>query len=264
MRTSSHLTMTNNVPQRARRPLPPVISFARANLKGSLRNRVMMAVALLTPVMLLLMFWLLGRAATAEFNLLAFIFPGIVAFTVIQSGGMHATTICNWREQGIFKRLACTPAPLWQLVLGRSLSQLILSLVQALLVVLVGVLLLRLPIAWSGLFFSLLVLALASACFIALGAVIAGMSPNATIANSIYVFLIIPLLFLGDSLMPAELFPPALQKIGLYLPTAMVTTLIRPLMNEGVLPPEPWLPMLGLLLYTVFFVALSAKLFRWQ
>jgi ABC-2 type transport system permease protein len=264
MTTSNPLTMTDHLQKTTRRALPPVVTFALANLKGSLRNRVMMAVALLTPNLLLFMFWLLGRAATAEFNLLAFIFPGIVAFTIIQTGGMHATTICNWREQGIFKRLACTPAPLWQLVLGRSLSQLILSLVQAFLVVLVGVLLLRLPISWTGLLLSFLVLALGSACFIALGAVIAGLSPNATIANSVYVFLIIPLMFLGDSLMPAELFPAALQKIGLYLPTAMVTSLVRPLMNQGVLPADPWLPLLGLLLYTGLFVALSAKLFRWH
>ncbi len=246
-------------------PLHPVLSFARANLKGSLQNRTMMLVALVTPVMMLLVFWLLTRTSSNEnFDMMAFIFPGIVALTVIQTGGMHATNIVNWREQGVFRRLACTPVPLWQLVLGRSLSQLVLSLIQAALVVLAGLLLLRLSVSLQGLLFSFLVLCLASACFIALGAVIAGLVPNATIANSAYVFLVLPLLFLGDSMMPAELFPPFLQKIGYVLPTSMVTTLIRPLMNAGALPDNPWLPIVGLTAYTLLFVALSVKLFRWQ
>lgn len=247
------------------RPPHPVWSFARANLKGSLKNRVLMIVSLLTPIMLMLVFWLVTRTSSGDgFDMMAFIFPGLIALTVIQTGGMHATNIVNWREQGVFRRLACTPVPLWQLVLGRSVSQLFLSLLQAILVILVGLLLLQLSVSVPGLIFSFLVLCLASACFIALGAVIAGLSPNAVIANSTYVFLVLPLLFLGDSLMPAELFPPFLQKIGVYLPTAMVTTLIRPLMNAGTLPENPWLPIVGLTLYTILFVALSAKLFRWE
>lgn len=258
-------TNENEMIVTTKRPLHPVLSFARANLKGSLKNRLMMIVALVIPMMLMLVFWLLTRTSSNEsFDMMAFIFPGIVALAVIQTGGMHATNIVNWRDQGVFRRLACTPVPLWQLVLGRSLSQLVLSLVQAALVVLAGILLLQLPVSGSGLLFSFLILCLASACFIALGAVIAGLSPNATIANSVYVFLVLPLLFLGDSMMPAELFPPILQKIGVYLPTSMVTTLIRPLMNAGELPSNPLIPIVGLSVYTLFFVFLSAKLFRWQ
>lgn len=266
MTIKTALTMNEReMAKKPERPLHPVLSFARANLKGSLKNKLMMLVALITPVMLMLIFWLLTRTSSDEgFDMMAFIFPGIVALTVIQTGGMHATNVVNWREQGVFRRLACTPVPLWQLVLGRSLSQLVLSLIQAALVILVGLLLLQLPVSTMGLLFSFLVLVLASACFIALGAVIAGLAPNATIANSAYVFMVLPLLFLGDSMMPAELFPPILQKIGALLPTSMVTTLIRPLMNAGALPDNPLLPIVGLTAYTILFVALSAKLFRWQ
>lgn len=258
-------TAAVKVKKTSSRPVSPVLSFAKANLKGSLKNRAMMLIAILTPVLLLIIFWLLClAAASTEFNLAAFIFPGIIALTVIQTGGMHAATIVNWREQGIFRRLACTPVPLWQLVLGRSLAQLILSLVQAVLVVAVGIFILQLSVSVSGLLFSFVILALASACFIAIGTVIAGLAPNAVIANTIYIFLILPLLFLGDSMMPMELFPPFLQKIGLYLPTAMVTSLIRPLMNNGALPADPWLPIIGLSLYTLAFTAISVKVFRWQ
>jgi ABC-2 type transport system permease protein len=253
-----------------KRPPSPIVSFALANFKGSLKNRTMMAVMLLTPLMLLLMFWLISSAshaqssASARFDLFTFILPGIIVFTVIQAGGPHATTLVNWREQGIFKRLACTPVPLWQLVLGRSLEQAVLALVQAALVLVVGLLLTQLAPAWAALLFVFLFLAVASICFIAFGAVIAGIAPNAVVANSLYIFLIIPMLFLGDAMMPASIFPRAIQRIGAALPTSLVTALVRPFITQNVLPANAWNALLGLVLYTVVFVVLSVRLFRWQ
>lgn len=238
--------------------------FALANLKGSLKNKIMMAVALFTPLMLLLMFWLTSGAAGTGRNLMAFLFPGIVAFVVIQAGGMHAATIVTWREQGIFQRLACTPTPLWQLVLGRSMAQGALSLLQVGVVLLAGVALVGLPLSPGGLVLSLAVLGLGSACFIALGTVIAGLSPNATIANSLYIFLVIPLLFLGDALMPSSVLPEALQHIGRILPTAMLTTLVRSLLVDQAFPASNAAPLLGLIVYSLIFVLLSVRLFRWQ
>ncbi|MCB9128869.1 MAG: ABC transporter permease [Ardenticatenales bacterium] len=257
--------VTRNSERRAPSSLSPIFSFALANLKGSLKNRALMAVALLTPAMLILIFWLMsGAGQSSEFDIFRFIYPGIVVFTVIQTGGMHATTIVNWREQQIFRRLACTPVPLWKLVLGRSLSQLVLSLIQAFIIILMGALLLREVLSPFVVLTATLILTLSSACFIALGTIIAALSPNATIANTVYVFLIIPLLFLGDSMLPEDLLPRVLQRIGDFLPTAMTTDLVRPLLLEGIIPTGALLPIAGLLFYTLFFVLLSARMFRWE
>lgn len=266
---STQPPMTVPLRRTARQPHPlfPLVQFTVANMKGMLRNWLMMGITLFTPMLLLLMFWATSKEATPEpgqVDLLAFMFPGLVAFTIIQTGGPHAVTIVNWREQGIFRRLACTPIPLWQLVLARSLAQLAVSLVQGALMVAFGVLLLGLPISWGGLLLAFVVLAAASACFIALGSVIAGLCRNALLTNAIYIFIVIPMLFLGDFLMPTGVLPSSLQVVGIVLPPALVTALIRPLMITGGLPTDAWVSVLALAGYSVVFVLLSIKVFRWQ
>ncbi len=78
----------------------------------------------MTPVFMLTLFWLLaGSPEEGEFNMIAFMFPAIVGFGVMFSGGGQATRLLNWREQGVFQRLAATPVPLGNLVIGAALAQ---------------------------------------------------------------------------------------------------------------------------------------------
>jgi hypothetical protein len=67
--------------------------------------------------------------------------------------------------------------------------------------------------------------------------------------------------FLGGAF-PAEILPPALRAVSPWLPTAMVNSLLSPLLSGGALPPEPWWPVLGLVAYTLGFGALAAWRFR--
>lgn len=267
MNASSPLAATPELPSRPPGPLYPIVSFALANVRGIAQNWIATGVTMLTPLLLLLLFWATSLASApkpGEPNIMLFMIPAIVAFTVIQSGGPHAITIVNWREQGIFRRLACTPVPLWQLVLGRALAQLVVSLLQGALILLVGMLLVRLPLSWSGLLLAFGVLAIASACFIALGSLIAGLFRNALVTNAVYMFILIPMMFVGDFLMPTGVMPGVVQRLGALLPPAMVTALVRPLLTTGALPPEAWQPLLGLGIYSLVFIALSVKLFRWE
>ena len=238
-----------------------MLRFAQANLLGSLKNRVMMGVALFTPLLLLLLFWLVtGATNNGMSELMRFILPGVVVFVVVQTGGTHATTIVTWRENGVFKRLACTPVPLWKLIFGRSLSHLVVTLLQALVVIFVGSLLVSLELTWTAALLTIPVLAIGAISFIALGTIIGAVSPNATVATTSYLFLTLPLLFLGGTLMPPSIFPESVQQIGSYLPTAPLTDLVRDLLTVGTLP-EDWVTASGILAaYTVGFTALSARL----
>lgn len=243
----------------------PVVHFMLANLRGSLKDKLIMGIALFTPIFLLLIFGLIGMSTSdGGGNLMQFIFPGIVTYVVVQSGATHAITIVNWREQGVFKRLACTPVPLWQLVLGRSGSHLVLSLLQAALLLVLGGLFVDITFTWTSLPVITVVLAVGSACFIALGTIVSGLSPNANVANTVYLFIIIPLLMFGDALMPANIFPNIIQQVGQYLPTAMIAVLVRGLLTTGAMPDNATFYVAGLLIYTLIFVTLSIRLFRWQ
>lgn len=244
----------------------PVFHFMMANLMGSLKDKLIMGIALFTPIFLFLIFGLIGAASTSDGggNLMQFIFPGIITYIVVQSGATHAITIVNWREQGIFKRLACTPIPLWQLVLGRSGSHLVVSLIQAALLVGLGGIFFDITITWASLPAVFIVLTAGAACFIALGTIVSGVSPNANAANTIYLFIIIPLLMFGDALMPASIFPEIIQQVGQYLPTAMIAVLVRNLLTTGAMPDNATFYITGLVIYSVIFLIMSIRLFRWQ
>lgn len=243
----------------------PVFHFMMANLLGSLKDKLIMGIALFTPIFLLLIFGLIGFSTTDDGgNLMQFIFPGIVTYVVVQSGATHAITIVNWREQGVFQRLACTPVPLWQLVLGRSGSHLVVSLLQAALLVAIGGIFFNIALTWASLPAVFIVLAVGAACFIAFGTIVSGLAPNANVANTVYLFIIIPLLMFGDALMPASIFPEIIQRVGQYLPTAMIAALVRELLLTGSMPDNATFYITGLLIYSLIFVLLSIRLFRWQ
>jgi ABC-type multidrug transport system permease subunit len=251
-------------PQNLQNNLLPTLHFAGALLKGNWRDRRGLVTALFSPLLILMLFWLLtGQTDESEFDLLGFMFPAIVGFGVMFSGGAQATRLLNWREQGVFQRLAATPVPLGHLVLGATLAQTILGMLQGILILLFGVLVIRIPVNFLGALATIFVLALGGACFIALGSLIATFADKADAANNIYTFSILPMFFLGGGF-PPEILPAFVQKISPWLPTSMFTELIRPLLLTGVLPQDSWVNFLGLTILTILFATIAARRFQWK
>ena len=240
--------------------LAPVVQFGIALLRAGLKNRVSLISSLLTPLFMLGLFWLVG----GDGPLLGFIFPGLVGFTVMLAGSNHAMRLVAWREQGVFTRLACTPVPVGRLALGAAGAQVALGLVQALLVLAFGVLVVRVPVDPLGALVAVAVLTLGGACFIAYGSLIGALARRAEVATMLYIFTLLPLSFLGNTFLPLDQLPAVVQVAGPWLPTTMVSDLVRPLLLDGALPSAPLLPLLGLLVYTVVFSALAVRLFRWE
>ena len=251
--------MINIIPL-TRHPIP---RFALALVKGSLNDLRLLATSMFTPLLLLLMFWFLTRDGEKGAQLMAFMFPGIVGFTVMQSGQLLALRIVNWRQQGIFQRLACTPVPLGQLVLGAALAQTLMALAQGIFVLLFGALILRLPVDVVGAVVSVLALSLGSACFIALGAVVSTFTAKPETASTVFIFILLPLYFLGGGL-PPEVLPGFLRTISPWLPTTLLTDLLHNLLTNGQFPTESIPAVIGLLAYTIILVLIAARNFRWE
>lgn len=247
-------------PSLTRHPLP---QFTLALLKGAFNDLRLLVMTMFTPLLLLVLFWMLTRTGEKGAQLMAFMFPGIVGFTVMQSGQLLALRIVNWRQQGIFQRLACTPVPLGQLILGAALAQTLLALAQGVFILLFGVLVLRLPVHAVGAVVSVLALTLGSACFIALGAVVSTFTAKPETTSTVFIFILLPLYFLGGG-MPPEVLPEFLRVVSPWLPTTLLTDLLHSLLTAGQLPAEPLQPILGLLAYTAVFALIAARKFRWE
>jgi len=62
--------------------------------------------------------------------------PGILAMSLMNSGIIGlSTAFVNYRERGILRRIKMTPFPLTSFVLARVLSQMVLAVAQALILV---------------------------------------------------------------------------------------------------------------------------------
>jgi ABC-2 type transport system permease protein len=239
----------------------PVAQFGLALLRAGMNNRVSLASSLLTPLFMLGIFWLVSGDNR---SLLHFIFPGQVAFTVMLAGSNHAMRLVMWREQGVFTRLAGTPVPIGWLALGAAGAQVALGLVQALVVMAFGLAVVGLPVDPLGALVAVGVLTLGGACFIAYGALIGALARRAEVATMLYIFTLLPASFLGNTFLPLDQLPAFVRAAGPWLPTTMVSDLVRPLLLTGALPGTAWLPLLGLAAYTALFSALAVRLFRWE
>lgn len=243
--------------------LRPLTHFALALLKGTLNDLRMLVMTMFTPLLLLVLFWLLTRDGDKGATLMAFMFPGIVGFAVMQAGQPLALRIVSWRQQGLFQRLACAPVPLGHLVLGAALAQTLLALAQGVFMMLFGVLVLGLPINAVGAAISVLALTLGSACFIAFGALTSTLAAKPETANMVFIFTIMPLYFLGGG-MPPEVLPDFLRALSPWLPSTLLTDLLHSLFATGQLPDAPVRVILGLLAYTIVFALIAARKFRWE
>jgi ABC-2 type transport system permease protein len=237
--------------------------FSKSLLRANLRNYKALAVMMGVPVFMLLSFWLPSLAAGPdEPDMMAFMFPTIVLLSVVIAGLTHATRLARWREQDVFRRLVLTPVPLPHMILGASLVQILMGLLQGLVMLLFGLFVLQLKLNWLGCVIALVVMVLAAATFIAIGSFIAAVTKKAEIAGYIFMFILLPLIFLGS--FPSEMMPAVMNSITPWLPTSMAIDLIGVLFYSGHLPENAAFDLVGLLGYLLLFTVLSARKLRWK
>ena len=77
---------------------------------------------------------------TEDLNFISYFVPSVLALSVMQVGIFAAIPLVADREKLILKRLAATPLRRWQLVGSNVVMRLLIALVQAVIIVAVGVL----------------------------------------------------------------------------------------------------------------------------
>lgn len=96
---------------------------------------------------MLFTFWISTRwDDPSEFDLMRYMFPAIVAISVMLTGQTLATRLNNWREQNIFQRLTLTSIDITSIMLGMALTQIIMGIIQGLAILLIGIFLLQIYI----------------------------------------------------------------------------------------------------------------------
>ncbi|MGW1147884.1 ABC transporter permease [Streptomyces sp. NPDC002454] len=242
-------------------PLPRMIAAQAAlETRMLLRNGEQLLLTVIIPALLLALFSSVDVVDTGEGPAVDFLAPGVLALAVMSTAFTGQAIATGFeRRYGVLKRLAVSPLPRWGLMTAKSLSVLVVEVLQVALLTVIA-----LGLGWSpqgNPLTVLLLLVLGTAAFSGLGLLMAGtLKAEATLAAANLVFLL--LLVGGGVVVPLDTFPSAVQAALEWLPIAALAEGLREVLRDGAA--LPW-DHLGVLTgWAVVSLAAAGRFFRWE
>ncbi|HEY8424598.1 MAG TPA: ABC transporter permease [Limnochordales bacterium] len=205
------------------------------------------------------------RAVSGEaFSMFDFLLPGVMAMSIMQTGLMDVTwTIAEYRDQRILKRVLATPFHPMAFLLGLLVRFTLVTLLQAVIILAVGVLVFKAKVVGS---LATLVglAALGAGVFLTMGFAISTLAPSAESASMIGSVINFPMMFLSGTFWPKEIIPEAMQPVVRALPLTPLVDSMRAVAVEG----AHLGPYAGGLVYLTAWglvaLAVAAWRFRWE
>lgn len=232
----------------------------RAELMLLARNGEQLLLTLIIPVILLGFFGSVDVLPSGDSEPLNFLVPGVLA-VAIMSTSMVSLGIATGFERSylVLKRLGATPLSRAQLVIAKIISVFVVELVQAAVLLPIGIALgWRLqgnawPLAIAAVF-------LGTASFAGVGLLLAGRlrsEINLAAQNGLYLLL----LLLGGMIIPRDSLPGFLSTAASVLPSTALADLLRATLNGSGALAQPFIVLAA---WGVLTPAVAAKRFRWS
>jgi ABC-2 type transport system permease protein len=225
-----------------------------------LRNGEQVGLTLVIPLLLLFFFNLPLLYKLNTPRRIDFVVPSMIALAVMSAAftGLAIGTGFE-RKYAVLKRLGATALPRSVLILGKTLSVLLLELVQLVLICGLG-----LALAWhphGNPLPALLLVVLGTIAFGGLGLLVAGtLRAEITLAAVNLIWLV--LLFAGGIAIPLDKYGRAANDILQYLPSAALSDgLHEVLQSGGGLPVRDTITLLG---WAAVALPAAARWFRWE
>jgi ABC-2 type transport system permease protein len=225
-----------------------------------LRNAEQVGLTLVIPLLLLVFFNLPLLYGLGVARRIDFVVPSIIALAVMSAAftGLAISTGFE-RKYAVLKRLGATALPRSVLVSGKTLSVLLLEIVQVVLICAVGLML-----AWhphGDPLYVLVLIVLGTAAFGGLGLLLAGtVRAEVTLAAANLFWLI--LLFAGGVAVPLDKYPHAVAQVLQYLPSAALSDGLHRVLEHGAGIPVH--DLVTLLVWAVLALPAAARWFRWE
>ena len=189
--------------------------------------------------------------------------PGLMALIMmLVSALMSSISITREKELGTMEVLLVSPLKPIQIILGKVAPYLLISFIDAILIILMGNLVFKMPINGS------LTLLLAE-CFLfiflalSLGILISTVAPNQLIAMFISMIgLMLPTMLLSGFIFPIENMPVILQWFSAIMPARWFNEIVKNIMLKGVGLFYVWKQTLILIVMSVIIVTASVKKFN--
>ncbi len=194
----------------------------------------------------------------------AFMFvPGTMALILMLiSAMMTSITIAREKEMGTMEILLVSPLKAPHIILGKVAPYLLLSVIDAFVVVFLGNVVFGVPIRGSLFVLAFLVILYISMA-LSLGILISTVANSQQVAMFISGFaLMLPTILLSGFIYPIENMPYALQILSNFMPPRWFIDALKQVMLKGNGLEYIWPNILILSAMTIFFLALSVKKFK--
>jgi ABC-2 type transport system permease protein len=237
-----------------------LVAQARVELTLTLRRGESVLLALGIPALLLGFFSVVDVLPTGRADPVDFLAPGVLALAVMSTAmvGLGIATGFE-RQYGVLKRLGATPLGRPALLAAKTLSILVVEVLQV--VVLVG---LAAALGWrphvaagpAG-----LAMVLATIGFAGAGLLMAGsLRAEAVLAGANGLYLV--LLLLGGMVVPLAELPGALRAVARVLPAAALSDALHAALETGAaVPGRAWVVLVA---WAVAAPAAAAATFKWE
>ena len=189
--------------------------------------------------------------------------PGVMTvILMLVSAMMTSISITREKEMGTMEVLLVSPIKPFQVVIGKVFPYIFLSIINATIILLLGVFVFKMPIEGS-----LLLLALESILFIitalSLGILISTIAQSQQTAMMFSLAgLMLPVIILSGFIFPISSMPLPLQIMSNIIPAKWFIIIIKAIMLKGATIHTIWKETLILVGMTVFFIALSVKKYK--
>jgi ABC-2 type transport system permease protein len=193
-----------------------------------------------------------------------FMIPGIVAMSVMQLSIFAVTgAIVSWRERGILKRLLATPIQPAVIIFSQIVSRVLITFMQAFLLIILGMLLFQLNVVGS-IFLVIALIVGGGLIFLAMGFALSGLASSQNVVAALANLFVFPQMMLSGVFFPRDSFPDWLVKITNYFPLTYFSDAMRQVMVKGADVYAIRGDIFGLLAWAVIMFVLAIVLFRWE
>lgn len=189
--------------------------------------------------------------------------PGTMAMVLILiSAMMTSISITREKEFGSMEVLLISPLKPYQIILGKVAPYVLLSLINAISIMALGILIFKMPVlgSWFWLFMVNLLYILLS---LALGIFISTMARNQMVAMFASMFgLLLPTILLSGFIFPIENMAWPLQWLSRIIPPRYFVQAVKTVMLKGGGLTYIWQELLIMTGFMVLFISLSIKKFK--
>jgi ABC-2 type transport system permease protein len=241
-----------------------VAAQAAAETRNLLRNGEQLLLTLVIPLLLLAAFSLEPLVSFGGgISRIDFMTPGVMALAVMSTAFTSQAIATGFeRRYGVLKRLGATPLSRGGLITAKTATVIAVELLQAILIIVVGLIIGWRPDASPAAIVTVpLLILLGTAAFSGLALAMAGtLRAEATLASANLVYIV--LLGVGGVVFPLTKFPAGARHFFELLPTGALSTGLRSALAHGVAFPVG--NTITLLVWAVAAITLAARTFKWE